>query len=445
MAKRPDAPRRKRTLAPAKPDQQPPRGFHSVKAPDNKTMAVYSGDVFLMTIPLDSKGAIPKRFAFDRLLATTEGTRRGRKRNPAVDQKRRAKVVYRRDSANAFLWVLFPNESDLAGVDTEPFTAPPPARIQTENDLGTIAGVQAEVKKLNAHIRRQQAAGRAFGHLIDAKLGLEEYRESLLEGKLGDKRYARLLDQRELLGDKELELAGREEAADAIERPSGTKGISNEVLLAIAAHEGRNPYDADWGDSLDPAILKEAREGRSFKQPGVPTVTELRQEVRNLRADIRSREGETTPEAPVPAAPTVQIGQGQTSMGIGEAVQQGSLLGEFKGDGGAVGLADREQLEARQRVANERARGQSNLFAPAAPTKKERLKNPKDKRQNLLDSGEIRRRQSKIDATNRGTIRRESIRAETRGETVPYSLASLVDAKVPEVRIRKVYRSKATS
>jgi hypothetical protein len=61
------------------------------------------------------------------------------------------------------------------------------------------------------------------------------------------------------------------------------------------------------------------------------------------------------------APPPRQIGQGQIGMGIGEDVQQGQLLGEFKGTGGAVPLANADNLAAQAARRDEIARGQQVL------------------------------------------------------------------------------------
>ncbi len=352
-AKRPDVPRRRSSVIIEK---------------TGNTAKVFQHGQLVMTVPLDRTGAVDLRFAFKRLLDVTSGTRRGKKRNVTLDQRRRATVTHKPGDIGAFMWLLYPNESDLRGVDDFPHK-PIVRRVRIERDLATLPGVDEEIRALSRKLAREHKFGRDISEIMDALIGMREYREGLVEGLLSPERFAKLLDARDTLGDVELILAGREEAADAIERPAGTRGISNEVLLQVAEHEGRNPYSPDWGDSLDPVVLREARQGRSFKQPGVPTITELRREVRVLKADVANLDNPTEPHKPAPAAviaaagppPPVSSAALQSGMGLGEKPRQGDLLGGFRDDGGKVALIGSTNLVERQRLALERGKGQATL------------------------------------------------------------------------------------
>ncbi len=398
---------------------------------------VYQHGRLVMTVPLDKHGAVDLNFAFKRLLDVQAGTRRGKKRNVTLDQNRVATQTHSRSDIGAFMWLLYPNESDLRGVDDGKHD-PVVRRVRIERDLTTVPGVDEEIRALSRKLAREHKFGRDISEIMDALIGMRQYRDGLVEGLLGPERFENLLEARDALGDVELVLAGREEAADAIERPRGTQGLSNEILLQIAEAEGRNPYAPDWGDSLDPVILKEARQGRSFKQGGIPTITELRREVRVLRADINELDNPDKPNEPAPAAVIAAAGPPpahasstaamQTGMGIGEKAPQGDLLGGFRDDGGKVALIDSTNLVERQRLGTEAAKGQ------------QRLKDPRDKRRNLLDADEISRRQARVDAKNRTEVRRQAKLADDQARTVPYDLRTLVEARVPNDRIRRVIR-----
>ena len=79
------------------------------------------------------------------------------------------------------------------------------------------------------------------------------------------------------------EIAAR--SGTQIERPRWAVGFTNEELVNLARAEGRNPFVPDWGNAIDPVIVKEARQGRGFKPQG-PTLTELRQQERQLKRDV---------------------------------------------------------------------------------------------------------------------------------------------------------------
>jgi hypothetical protein len=67
-------------------------------------------------------------------------------------------------------------------------------------------------------------------------------------------------------------------------RPKWAVGLTNQEVIAIARHEGVNPYRYDWWDGLDSVVIKEARQG-CFKRP-VPSITELKARQAKLRKEL---------------------------------------------------------------------------------------------------------------------------------------------------------------
>ena len=68
-------------------------------------------------------------------------------------------------------------------------------------------------------------------------------------------------------------------------RPKWAVGLTNQEVIAIARHEGVNPYKYDWWDGMDSVIIKEARQ-QAFKRPGLTSVTELKYRQTALRREI---------------------------------------------------------------------------------------------------------------------------------------------------------------
>jgi hypothetical protein len=68
-------------------------------------------------------------------------------------------------------------------------------------------------------------------------------------------------------------------------RPKWAVGPTNQELIAIAMHEGVNPYRYDWWDGMDSKVIKEARQ-QAFKRPGSESITELRHKQAKLRREI---------------------------------------------------------------------------------------------------------------------------------------------------------------
>jgi hypothetical protein len=64
-------------------------------------------------------------------------------------------------------------------------------------------------------------------------------------------------------------------------------------LIAIAKHEGVNPYKYDWWDGLDSGVIKEARQ-QGFKRPGLAGITELKNRQAKLRREITWLETQLT-------------------------------------------------------------------------------------------------------------------------------------------------------
>jgi hypothetical protein len=78
-----------------------------------------------------------------------------------------------------------------------------------------------------------------------------------------------------------------------IYRPPWGVGFTTQELVAIARHEGVNPYKYDWWDGMDSTVIKEARQG-AFKRPGLEFITELRHQQATLRREIAWLEAQTT-------------------------------------------------------------------------------------------------------------------------------------------------------
>jgi hypothetical protein len=70
-----------------------------------------------------------------------------------------------------------------------------------------------------------------------------------------------------------------------IYQPPWGVGFTIQELIAIAKHEGVNPYKYDWWDGLDSVVIKEARQ-QGFKRPGLAGITELKNRQAKLRRDI---------------------------------------------------------------------------------------------------------------------------------------------------------------
>jgi hypothetical protein len=70
-----------------------------------------------------------------------------------------------------------------------------------------------------------------------------------------------------------------------IYRPPWGVGFTTQELIAIARHEGKNPYVYDWWDGLDSVVIKEARH-QGFKRPGLPGITELKAKQTTPRKEI---------------------------------------------------------------------------------------------------------------------------------------------------------------
>jgi hypothetical protein len=67
-------------------------------------------------------------------------------------------------------------------------------------------------------------------------------------------------------------------------RPKWAVGLTNQEVIAVAQHEGVNPYRYDWWDGLDPVVIKEAKQGY-FKR-SVPSITELKHQQARLRKEL---------------------------------------------------------------------------------------------------------------------------------------------------------------
>ena len=68
-------------------------------------------------------------------------------------------------------------------------------------------------------------------------------------------------------------------------RPKWAVGLTNQEVIAVARHEGVNPYKFDWWDGLDSVVIKEARQ-QAFKRPGLESITTLKAKQARLRKEI---------------------------------------------------------------------------------------------------------------------------------------------------------------
>jgi hypothetical protein len=68
-------------------------------------------------------------------------------------------------------------------------------------------------------------------------------------------------------------------------RPRWDVGLTNQDVVAVAKHEGLNPYRPDWFDGLDPVIRSEARAG-CFRRGTRETITDLRIQRAKLRMEL---------------------------------------------------------------------------------------------------------------------------------------------------------------
>jgi hypothetical protein len=70
-------------------------------------------------------------------------------------------------------------------------------------------------------------------------------------------------------------------------RPRWAVGLTNQEVMAVAQHEGLNPYRPDWFDGLDSVVLREARSG-CFRHGTRETVSALKTQRAKLRAELAS-------------------------------------------------------------------------------------------------------------------------------------------------------------
>jgi hypothetical protein len=68
-------------------------------------------------------------------------------------------------------------------------------------------------------------------------------------------------------------------------RPKWAVGLTNQEVIALARHEGVNPYRCDWWDGMDSKVIKEARQ-QAFKRPGLASITELKARQARLRKEV---------------------------------------------------------------------------------------------------------------------------------------------------------------
>ena len=68
-------------------------------------------------------------------------------------------------------------------------------------------------------------------------------------------------------------------------RPKWAVGLTNQEVIALARHEGVNPYRYDWWDGMDAGVIRQARQ-QAFKRPGLAGITELKHRQAKLRREI---------------------------------------------------------------------------------------------------------------------------------------------------------------
>jgi hypothetical protein len=136
---------------------------------------------------------------------------------------------------------------------------------------------------------RRSVARRAPSEEREDYLGsLDVLREAVIASTLTEEQreqYAGLLLERTRLEDQIDALATLRRS---IERPSWASGLSYQTILAIARHEERNPYQPDWGDSIDPVVVREFREGARGASMDEPR--RLRRDLRGVQEQIRALE-----------------------------------------------------------------------------------------------------------------------------------------------------------
>lgn len=79
-----------------------------------------------------------------------------------------------------------------------------------------------------------------------------------------------------------IDLQGQLEEHKALVRPKWAAGISNIALKDMAAHEGLNPYQMDWGHAMDPVLIKETR---ATGLKGNNTI-EINREIRGIKKQL---------------------------------------------------------------------------------------------------------------------------------------------------------------
>ena len=68
-------------------------------------------------------------------------------------------------------------------------------------------------------------------------------------------------------------------------RPRWSVGLTNQEVMAVAKHEGLNPYRPDWFDAMDSVVICEARSG-CFRHGTRETVSELKSQRGKLRLEL---------------------------------------------------------------------------------------------------------------------------------------------------------------
>ena len=195
-------------------------------------------------------------------------------------------------------------ELDSVQATIEYLVTEPQRDAETEAALAQLAGQQAELQEELAELATPiaQSTFTESGEIRAVPSSLTEDAEGfgarIEQGDL--EQFARERDRLAELREQEdegapviqqeiEEVQAQIEAMESggIVRPPWAAGLTNQELVAVAAHEGLNVHQADWFDGLDPVVVREARQGH-FKLPDAVGVTELRGLSSRLKTELNA-------------------------------------------------------------------------------------------------------------------------------------------------------------
>jgi hypothetical protein len=137
-------------------------------------------------------------------------------------------------------------------------------------------------------------------------LRLQEYRKTVMEAKDAKAlaEYDRLNDvysqSQDKLAQLDEQLFTKMQELDFLREPSGIVqpprglfvGWSEKDIIAFAEREGRNPYQPDWWDKMDPVALKDARSSLTRGGGKTASIKSLQSEIKQLKTDRAAVLGE---------------------------------------------------------------------------------------------------------------------------------------------------------